>query len=120
MNETSLRHAKLVSSGRAQRLSLVQRAQAPRAKLQLDGAIALADRHLLHVALPAPLGMALRKAHIVTELWRLATDSASASHAVHPLTIASVYHLVRCSPYSQDVNCTTTGRFVQTALQGTR
>lgn len=89
MNETSLYTMKLVSRRRNNGLaSLGKGPQAARADTHPDRAISLADRYLLDIEIPAPLGMALRKADVIAELWApLATDSTLAGH-IYPLTIA--------------------------------
>lgn len=97
MNETSSGHAKLVSARWASGSSrLAERAQTARADLQLYLALALPKGNLLNIAEPAPLGVALRKAHIVPKLGPLAADIASACHAVHPLILAD--RILCCRP----------------------
>ncbi len=157
MNETSLHMQKLVSGqvaqpragsgvrGRITRLglraaskglvALRQRAQAARADVQAHGAVAQAQGHPLHVGVPAPLGVALRKADIVAELWpSLATESAPVRHCVipphngyvgaRPGTGLSTRIGADAGPQEperlfrlglQETDCIMSGRFLQTA-----
>ncbi len=119
MNETSSRKLKLVSWRPVERSgALVERAQAPGAHVDPHCAPTPADCNLLHVGHPAPARVPLREANVVAELWALAANIASASHAVHPLAIADgtagfPHRLERHANYIE-VNCTMDGRFLQT------
>ena len=123
MKETSLCRTKLVSclAGEGSDLfPLAQRAQAARADKRPDHTIALPDGHSLHIRLPAPLGMALRKADAVAKHRPpLAAEAALVGHVYYPLTIAG--WLARCSgARSRTVDFTMSSPFLQTACHGTR
>lgn len=92
MKETSLHHrGELVSSPTRRRsglLALAERAQAAGADAHADHALPLPNGDALNVWLPAPLGVALRKADAISKQWpRLSAQGTLVGHA-YPLAIA--------------------------------
>jgi hypothetical protein len=114
MNETSRDTSKLVSWAPGCGLALAglgKGAQTAGANAHADGAISPLDGDLLHVELPAPPGVALRKAHAIAEQWPTSPTNRTLVGHVYPLQISSGW----LGSASTTLYCTTIGTFLQTA-----